>query len=193
MRVEPLPRFPVVRDLVVDFAENEAALVRLRPLLVGGDDSYTSFPEPVTHDEMRPHFDLTRCIDCRICVASCSVLRDDPESDFVGPYALVQLAKVALHPRFDDPGLADRVVASGIEQCHSCNDCTNACPCDVPVLTGAIDPLREVLVREGRYRIHFWWIIQRMPGWLRSLLRCRLWPPIERLLPRRGRHSTTAR
>ena len=88
MTIEPLRHFPVVRDLVVDFAENEQQLTELRPIVQRAETAYTGFPEPMSHDSMLAHYNLSGCIDCRICVAACSVL-DRPGSTFAGPYAMV--------------------------------------------------------------------------------------------------------
>lgn len=175
MTIEPLRHFPVVRDLVVDFSENETQLTELRPMVQRSETSYPGFPEPVSHEAMLPHYQLTGCIDCRICVAACSVL-DRPGSTFAGPYAMVQLAKAATHPYNQDSAAAERALSAGLDLCLSCNACSDACPSHLPILDGAIDELRDRLVRDGKYQIHFWWIIRRMPHRLRKFLRCQLWP-----------------
>jgi succinate dehydrogenase/fumarate reductase iron-sulfur protein len=188
MRIEPLAHFPIVRDLVVDFEANERALTALRPVVTG--ERSPTFPVDLDHVEMEKHFALMDCIDCRICVAACTVLDDPGAGRFVGPYALVQLAKAALHPR-NDSDLTSSIMGSGIELCLSCNACTEACPSGIPILTGAIDELRDKLVQSGDYPIHFWWMIRRMPASLRRLLRCVLWGRVTkfRTAIQRGRTS----
>jgi succinate dehydrogenase/fumarate reductase-like Fe-S protein len=120
-------------------------------------------------------------------VAACSALDKPGHEAFAGPYALVQLAKVALDPR-NGRDLTQSILDAHIELCKSCNDCTEACPNDVPVLAGAIDPLRDDLIRRGVYRVPLWGLIKRLPTRLRSFLHCRLgissWSRIVR--PRAG-------
>jgi fumarate reductase (CoM/CoB) subunit B len=142
MTVEPLRAFPVIRDLVVDFSEDEARLTSLRPVLERRDP-YPGFPEPVGHDEMRAHYRLMDCIDCRICVAACSVMGQAGSENFSGPYALVQLAKVATHAQ-NGADLTERILAAHPEHCQECNDCVQCCPNDIPILTGAINVLRDI-------------------------------------------------
>jgi succinate dehydrogenase/fumarate reductase iron-sulfur protein len=172
MKIEPLRHLPLIRDLVVDFTENEQQLTSLHPVLVR-DEPSPGFPEPITHPQMKAHFDLMACIDCRVCVAACSVLDKPGHEAFAGPYALVQLAKIALDPR-NGKDMTNAILDARIDLCHSCNDCTEACPNDVPVLAGAIDPLRQQLISSGAYRVPAWAIIRRLPTRLRSFLHCRL-------------------
>lgn len=172
MKIEPLRHLPVVRDLVVDFTESERQLTSLHPVLVR-KEPYPGFPEPITHPQMKAHFDLMACIDCRVCVAACDALDKPGHEAFAGPYALVQLAKVALDPR-NGADLTNAVIDARIDLCASCNDCTDACPNDIPVLVGAIDPLRDDLIRRGVYRVPLWGLIRRLPIRLRGWIHCRL-------------------
>jgi fumarate reductase (CoM/CoB) subunit B len=145
MTVEPLRHFPLIRDLVVDFSGNEERVTALHPVLVRSEP-YPGFPEPTTHDEMRPHYDLMGCIDCRICDAACSVVAQvaqvaqDGADGFAGPYALVQLAKIATHPR-NGADLSDAIAAARPELCIGCGECVRLCPNDIPIITGAVDRL----------------------------------------------------
>jgi succinate dehydrogenase/fumarate reductase iron-sulfur protein len=182
MRIEPLPHFPVIRDLVVDFSANEQQLIGLHPI-IERRDPYLRFPEPVTPDRMANHYKLMACIDCRVCDASCSVL-DRPETGgFAGPYALVQLAKAASHV-YDAADRVPAILSTHIERCLSCGDCVTACPNGVPILTGAIDPLRDRLIERGVYHVRGWRIIKWLPMRLRSFLRCRLgWSLGEQIVP----------
>jgi succinate dehydrogenase/fumarate reductase iron-sulfur protein len=182
MRIEPLPHFPVIRDLVVDFSASEQRLTDLHPVL-HRRETYPGFPEPMSHSEMAAHFDLMACIDCRVCDAACSVLESPGGGSFAGPYALVQLAKAAAHAR-DDGDREDAILETNIDQCLSCGSCVDACPNDVPILVGAIDPLRDRLIQEGHYRVRGWALIRRLPARIRSLIRCQLrWSLGERMAP----------
>jgi succinate dehydrogenase/fumarate reductase iron-sulfur protein len=142
MTVEPLRHFPVIRDLVVDFSENEEQLTALRPVLER-DEPYAGFPEETTHADMRQHYRLMDCIDCRICVAACSVVGAEGSEEFAGPYALVQLAKIATHAQ-NGVDLTDQIVAAHPEFCGECNDCVSSCPNQIPILSGAINVLRHI-------------------------------------------------
>lgn len=174
MIVEPLRHFPIIRDLVVDFSENEKTLTELRPQPIR-KAPYEGFPENLSAGEMQAHLDLMSCIDCRLCVAACP--KTDPADPtykgFVGPYTLVQLAKVGVDPRFDID-LTQSLLKGRIQDCGSCNDCGETCPNQIPILKGAIDKLRDRLVDDGVYKIRAWNIIKKLPLSLRKWSRCKL-------------------
>lgn len=141
MLIEPLPNMPVIRDLVVDRSALEQATLEMEPCLKR-KAPYETFPEPLTHTDFEDAFKLMNCIECYVCTAACPVLSDADHREFVGPASLVQLAKVALHPK--DEG--DRVAAAlkgDIYACVSCYECSNVCPVGINVLEDAIEKLKR--------------------------------------------------
>ncbi|MCC6887612.1 MAG: 4Fe-4S dicluster domain-containing protein [Hyphomicrobiales bacterium] len=141
MVIEPLPNMPVVRDLVVDRSALERATLAMEPS-VKRDRPPEGFPEPVTHIDFAEAFKLMNCIECYVCTAACPVLADAEHREFAGPASLVQLAKVALHPK--DTG--DRVslaLKGDIYSCVSCYQCSNVCPVGINVLEDAIEKLKR--------------------------------------------------
>jgi succinate dehydrogenase/fumarate reductase iron-sulfur protein len=151
MLIEPLGNMPVIRDLTVDRTAFEQATVDLEPRLVR-KTPYSSFPEAMTHGEVANAFALMNCIECYVCSSTCPAVTtvEDADADgrrsFVGPGTLVQIAKVALHPRdeFDRSNLLER---ASIDNCMSCYRCEQVCPVSVPIVTGAILPLRGLAAR----------------------------------------------
>ncbi|MBI4292617.1 MAG: 4Fe-4S dicluster domain-containing protein [Betaproteobacteria bacterium] len=141
MVIEPLPNMPVIRDLVVDRSALEQATLELEPCLKR-KAPYETFPEPLTHTDFEDAFKLMNCIECYVCSAACPVFTDANHREFAGPASLVQLAKVALHPK--DEG--DRVAAAlkgDIYACVSCYECSNVCPVGINVLEDAIEKLKR--------------------------------------------------
>jgi len=154
MVIDPMPKMPVIRDLAVDRSEFEGVTVSLDPCLSRGDEPYEGFPEPVTHVEMQDAFKLMNCIECYVCTASCPAVpdegpRDFDRRDFVGPGTLVQIAKAALHPkdRLDRSGILE---TGSLDNCMSCGRCEEVCPNGIPVLTGAVLPMRAIAARGPR-------------------------------------------
>jgi succinate dehydrogenase/fumarate reductase iron-sulfur protein len=144
MVIEPLSNMPVIRDLTVDRSRYEQATLELEPRLVR-DTPYGGFPEQLTHRDMEASFKLMNCIECYVCTAACPELG----GGFVGPGSLVQLAKVALHPKdeLDRSAIAKK---AGVEHCTSCRRCDEACPVGIPIMSGAIHPLREIAAKSRR-------------------------------------------
>jgi len=146
MVIEPLGNMPVIRDLTVDRGAFERATVELEPRLVR-KTPYSSFPEALTHGEVGPSFALMTCIECYVCSSTCPAVtgpgpRDgEGRRDFVGPGTLVQIAKVALHPK-DELDRSALLESASIDNCMSCYRCEEVCPVGIPIVTGAILPLR---------------------------------------------------
>jgi glycolate oxidase iron-sulfur subunit len=144
MLIEPLPGFPVVRDLVFDRSPYEASLARTTPLLCRSEP-YRGFPESLRPAELAEVIGATQCIECQICTSVCPAY--DVSDDFAGPATIVQIARVALDPR--DPGnRAAELVAAGLDACLGCMACATACPTHVPYQE-LLPPLRDIVEQAG--------------------------------------------
>ncbi|MDR7523391.1 MAG: 2Fe-2S iron-sulfur cluster-binding protein [Armatimonadota bacterium] len=145
MTIEPLGGFRVIRDLVVDRDPHDAKLRTLDLVLHrSADRPYPGFPEPLTATEMARAAEMMNCIQCLLCVASCPTVGEK----FMGPAALVQVARWAFDPR-DGEDRAAYALYAGIGHCADCGDCTTACPAHIPVKEMAIAGLRELCASEG--------------------------------------------
>lgn len=161
MVIEPLNNMPVLRDLTVDRKAFEQATVDLEPRLVRKAE-YTSFPERMTHVEVGASFKLMSCIECYVCSSACPAVpeggprpRDPADHDnFVGPGTLVQIAKVALHPK-DELDRSGLIEDAGIDNCMSCHRCEEVCPVGIPIVSGAIQPLRAKALQGPRGTARF--------------------------------------
>ena len=147
MVIEPLPQFPVIRDLVIDRNPYIEKTLALDPFIDRGETVYPGFPEALTSSVMEQPAKMAHCIECMLCVSVCPSYGED----FVGPAPLVQLARFALDPR-DQAGERRAETAiniGGIANCVSCYECSQACPTGIPVLEWAIDGLRKQIVEHG--------------------------------------------
>jgi succinate dehydrogenase/fumarate reductase iron-sulfur protein len=144
--IEPLPHFPLIRDLVVDRDRYTRDLLALDPFL-RRSQPYPGFPEFLTGTAMEGTAEMMHCVECMLCTSVCPAY--DGASPFVGPAPLVQLARFALDPR--DAGDRARLAAmvGTIRDCVNCYQCVEVCPNNVNVLEHAIDALRRQIVREG--------------------------------------------
>jgi len=154
MVIEPLGNMPVIRDLTVDRSAFERTTVALEPRLVR-TAPYTSFPEALTHGDVQDSFRLMNCIECYVCSSTCPAVpapderNDDGRRRFAGPGTLVQLAKVALHPK-DDLDRSALLEDAGVDLCLSCYRCEQVCPVGIPIVSGAILPLRAIASKGKR-------------------------------------------
>jgi len=143
MRIEPLRHLPIVRDLCVDRQPVEDKLVALETWLVR-KQPYQVFPEPIdinNAEMLRPTLD---CISCLACYSACPVLDFNETIPFAGPAALVHLARVALDARDAGGRIATIVNEAHVHHCVSCYKCEEVCPAHIPIVSRAIEPLKQL-------------------------------------------------
>lgn len=145
MLIEPLPGFPIIKDLVVDRNGAEKVLASLRRFLVRKESPV--FPEAIQHKDMIHVYKLVECIECQLCNVMCPVLNLKSD-EFLGPMGLVQLAKYVLDPR-DSLDRTQEIIESGPQNCVSCFACDDICPSGIKPVEDAITPLRLKLLKEG--------------------------------------------
>ncbi len=144
MIIEPLPNFPIIRDLVVDRQGYDKVVSSFRKFLVRREKP-RKFPEDIRHEEMIHVYNLVQCTECLLCTSVCPDV-DINYKEFAGPMALVQLAKHALDPR-DTLDRIEETVSMGVHNCVSCYACVDICPSDINPLERAIYPLRQKLLK----------------------------------------------
>jgi succinate dehydrogenase/fumarate reductase iron-sulfur protein len=141
MTIEPLRNLPVVRDLIVDRAPYERKVAELEPWLER-PRPYESFPEPLSHRQMKNASKALDCIGCMCCYSACPVISLGNLTDFAGPAPIVQLGQTALDPRNDATKVARSLKLTGIFNCISCYKCEEVCPASIPIVSGVIEPLK---------------------------------------------------
>jgi len=156
MVVEPLPKLPVIRDLIVDTKSYEQKINELRPYLER--KKAETEPELIKPYDMLPLRQLQTCIECYLCMSVCPVL-ELGWPGFAGPSALVQMARRALDPRDLLERTAERTDNNFVD-CVSCYSCVNVCPVKINVLEDAVEPLKaqrqkKVIGRWARFNSVF--------------------------------------
>lgn len=146
--IKPLPKYRVVKDLIVDmdgFFEKHRAV---KPYLIRMDRQeqeapsgfYIQYP-----DELYRYLNYGHCIMCGLCSSSCPVF--DSSWDYLGPQALSQAYRYIADTR--DEGLEARVALlnsdSGVWRCHFASECSESCPKGVEPAQ-AIQMLRRSLI-----------------------------------------------
>ena len=146
MTLEPLPQFPVIRDLVVDREEYQGVVWDLKPNLMRQQKPAT-FPEALSHDDFEVIYPLFDCLECNVCVSACQSYGTE-SGTFAGPQALVQLARVACDPR--DKKRAEVMPKRSIFDCVACYRCNTLCPAEIEIVERAIEPIKTELVNGGK-------------------------------------------
>jgi succinate dehydrogenase iron-sulfur subunit len=149
VKLEPLSKFPVIRDLAVDRSvlfENLKAVKAWVPV----DGTYDLGPGPrQTQRQQEAAYPLSRCISCCCCMEVCPQFND--QTNFVGAATIAQVRLFNTHPT----GAAlkeDRLHAlmgdGGIQECGYAQNCVEICPKDIP-LTNAISEVSGQVMKQA--------------------------------------------
>jgi succinate dehydrogenase / fumarate reductase iron-sulfur subunit len=149
IRLAPLSKFPVVRDLAVDRAvlfENLKVVKAWVPI----DGTYDLGPGPRQFPQTQEaRYPLSNCISCTICMEVCPQFND--ETNFVGAATIAQARLFNMDPA-GSVLKADRLRAltgdGGIQECGFAQNCVEACPKQLPLTEAISITGREVLLQQ---------------------------------------------
>jgi succinate dehydrogenase / fumarate reductase iron-sulfur subunit len=152
IRLEPMTKFPVVRDLVVDRSRMFEALKRIKGWVPV--DGYYDLPTPrLTNSEQEALYPLSRCMTCGCCLEACPQVNSS--TNFIGAHAISQAMFFNAHPT----GAEDRrsrlealMEKGGLMECGNAQNCVKVCPKEIP--------LTDSIAKAGRaltfHSIKFW-------------------------------------
>lgn len=132
LKIEPLPGFPILKDLVVDMDPFFDKLERIKPYLdlkkAIPDKEYIQSPE-----EFEQIREPVLCILCGACTSSCPSLWAN--EDYLGPAALLKAYRFIFDSR--DDGATERLDIindrNGLWRCHTIFNCMEACPKNINI------------------------------------------------------------
>lgn len=141
--LEPMTKFPLVRDLIVNRERMFDALIKVHGW-VPIDGSYDLGMAAPQDDRVRKlRYELSKCMTCGCCLEACPQVSE--KTKFVGPQAIGQTLLFNLHPvgeTLSDERLEYLESEEGITNCGNAQNCVKACPKSVP-LTHAIAELNK--------------------------------------------------
>ena len=151
--LEPMAKFPVVRDLSVNRGAMFEALKKVRAW-VSIDGTHDLGPGRRQDENVRRQgYDLSRCMTCGCCLEVCPQVNS--RSSFVGAAAISQVALFNSHPtgRMEARRrLATLMDEGGIADCGNAQNCVRVCPKEIP-LTAAIAAIGRQVTRESVRRL----------------------------------------
>ncbi|HLY26318.1 MAG TPA: 2Fe-2S iron-sulfur cluster-binding protein [Aggregatilineales bacterium] len=140
--LEPIPGFPVEKDLLVDYTPRLEKLLDVKPYLIEGGQPIATKAEADASKLLRS------CIECMACVAVCPVSLKTANADAL---AMVKLARFALDPR-DGEDRREMAEEAGLDvytkTCPSCRACATICPRQIDVYEHAVKVLAETQTSE---------------------------------------------
>ncbi len=132
IKIEPLPGFAIIKDLVVDMDLFFEKLKKVKPYLVVDkplpDKEFTQSPEEFEYIR-----ESVTCILCGACTSSCPSLWGN--EDYLGPAALLKAYRFIFDTRDDGANERMDIVndKNGIWRCHTIFNCMEACPKDIKI------------------------------------------------------------
>src|SRR5262245_25402123 len=138
IRLEPMRKFAVVRDLCVDRARMFESLKKVKAWIpIDG----TSGPGPgprMNEADRAQAYHLSQCMTCGCCLDACPQVND--KSKFIGAAAIGQVVLFNTHPTGamnKNERLDALMEEGGIIDCGNAQNCVRVCPKEIP-LTWAI-------------------------------------------------------
>jgi fumarate reductase iron-sulfur subunit len=140
--VEPLPNFPILKDLVVEFDDFLQKLHDVKPYIVRKEERPLSEGEHIQFPEdIEAYHQQSLCINCMLCYSACPVYGASPH--FVGPAASALAHRYIRDSRDEgaDTRLGILSTKTGIWECTFVGECSVVCPKEVDP-AGAIQNLK---------------------------------------------------
>lgn len=158
IELQPMSKFPVVRDLMVDRSRVFRALQRVKAW-VPVDGYYDMGPGPlINRAGQEQNYPLSQCMSCGCCLEACpqyikiELPKAADESDqehrnrqsaafdrsFVGAHAMSQAVLFNSHPTGNNIAgeRMDALTAEGgIQVCGNAQNCVAVCPKEIPLTT----------------------------------------------------------
>ncbi len=148
VEIRPMPRLPVIRDLIVDMDQFYKQYRDVEPYLTVKDP----LPEvelkqsPEDRDKLDGMYE---CILCGCCTTSCPSFWWNPDK-FLGPAALLQAARFINDSR--DQATEERLQALDdpfkLFRCHTIMNCVQVCPKGLNP-TRAIGEIKKMMVKKS--------------------------------------------
>jgi succinate dehydrogenase / fumarate reductase, iron-sulfur subunit len=152
--LEPMSKFPVIRDLWVDRARMFQLLKHVKAW-VPIDGMYDLGPGPKERpDQQAVRYVLSECMTCGCCLEACPQFelvenQDEWNTRFIGAQALSQARLFNLH-QTGAQLKADRLEAlmgpGGVSDCGNAQNCVKVCPKHIPLTESIADIGRQTTV-----------------------------------------------
>ena len=132
--VEPMTKFPLIRDLQVDRTRMFENLKRIKGW-ISIDSTYDlgSGPRVNPHTQEQA-YELSRCMTCGCCLEACPQFTID--NHFVGAQVISQVRYFNLHPtgKVDADERMEAIMGEGgMTDCGNSQNCVKVCPKEIPL------------------------------------------------------------
>lgn len=146
--LEPMNKFPVVRDLRIDRTRMFDALKKVKAW-VPVDGYYDLGAGPrMTDDEANVRYEMSKCMTCGVCLQVCPQVNE--ASSFIGAAAINQARLFNSHPvgaGLKNERLEALMDEGGIMGCGKAQNCVKACPKEIPLTESIAEMYRQTTIK----------------------------------------------
>ena len=131
--LEPMSKFPVKRDLVVDRSKMFDSLKKVKAW-IQVDGIYDLGEGPKVMPEIQEHtYLLSRCMTCGCCLEACPQWTND--NGFIGAQAISQAVLFNTQPngQSNKSERTHALMENGLNNCGNAQECVKACPKEIPL------------------------------------------------------------
>jgi succinate dehydrogenase / fumarate reductase iron-sulfur subunit len=144
--LEPMSKFPNVRDLKVDRSKMFDHLKQVHAW-IELDGTYDLGPGPhISNTVAQERYAYSRCMTCGCCLEACPQYGDD---QYIGPQAIAQARLFNMHP-VGKMEIEDRLNGlmgdDGITNCGNAQNCLQVCPMSIPLTKAIYETNRDITV-----------------------------------------------
>lgn len=141
MTLEPMSKFPVIRDLSVDRSRLFHNLKRVKAWVpIDGTYSLGAGPRERPADQ-ETRYVLSTCMSCGCCLEACPQFNQEPDakkwdSSFIGAHAISQARLFNMHQtggELSKDRLDALMGAGGVSDCGNAQNCVKVCPKKIPL------------------------------------------------------------
>ncbi len=145
--IEPMTKFPVVRDLQVDRQRMFEGLKKIQGWVpLDGLHALGSGPRESPEDQ-ETRYALSRCMTCGCCLEACPQFTID--NNFIGASNIGQTRYFNMHEtgkRLKDERLEVMEGPGGISDCGNAQNCVKVCPKEIPLTEAIADVGRQTTI-----------------------------------------------
>ena len=144
--LEPMSKFPNVRDLKVDRSKMFEHLKQVNAWIELDGYYDLGAGAPMSNETAQERYSYSRCMTCGCCLEACPQYHDD---NYVGPQAIAQARYQNMHPtgKFTiDDRLEGLTQEDGITNCGNAQNCVQVCPMGIPLTRAIYETNRDITI-----------------------------------------------
>jgi succinate dehydrogenase / fumarate reductase iron-sulfur subunit len=146
--VEPLPAFPIIKDLIIDMTDFYRKQDTVKPYLINNNPPPPDSERLQSNEEAEMLFESAKCIMCACCTTSCPSTWSN--ENYLGPAALLKAYRFVFDTRDEAADERLNIVDSpdGLWRCHTIFNCVDACPKEINITWHISQLKKKVSTRE---------------------------------------------